>query len=79
LGGAIVILGMIAVLGAAYLILGRLRITEGRSGQKIIRFKAFERFSHWAHRGVLCRSRPDRAQHYLRKILLLRSSARTPL
>src|ERR1700675_3183420 len=27
-GGAIVILGMIAVLGAAYLILGRLRITE---------------------------------------------------
>src|ERR1700688_1573437 len=46
-GGAIVILGMIAVLGAAYLILGRLRITERRSGQKIIRFKAFERFSHW--------------------------------
>src|SRR6202795_3296636 len=46
-GGAIVILGMIAVLGAAYLILGRLRITEGRSGQKIIRFKAFEPFSHW--------------------------------
>src|ERR1700682_6850532 len=46
-GGAIVILGMIAILGAAYLILGRLRITEGRSGQKIIRFKAFERFSHW--------------------------------
>jgi formate dehydrogenase subunit gamma len=46
-GGAIVILGMIVVLGAAYLILGRLRITEGRSGQKIVRFKAFERFSHW--------------------------------
>jgi formate dehydrogenase subunit gamma len=46
-GGAIVILGMIAVLGAAYLILGRQRIREGRSGQKIIRFKAFERFSHW--------------------------------
>jgi formate dehydrogenase subunit gamma len=47
LGGAIVILGMIAVLGAAYLIMGRLRITAGRSGQKIVRFKAFERFSHW--------------------------------
>jgi formate dehydrogenase subunit gamma len=46
-GGAIVIIGMIALLGAAYLILGRLRITEGRSGRKIIRFKAFERFSHW--------------------------------
>jgi formate dehydrogenase subunit gamma len=46
-GGAIVILGMIAVLGAAYLTMGRLRITAGRSGLKIVRFKAFERFSHW--------------------------------
>ncbi len=46
-GGAIVILGMIAVLAAAYLIMGPLRITAGRSGRKIIRFKAFERFSHW--------------------------------
>src|SRR6202035_314479 len=46
-GAAIVILGMIAVLGAAYLIMGRLRITAGRSGQKIVRFQAFERFSHW--------------------------------
>jgi len=46
-GGAIVILGMIVVLGAAYLIMGRLRITAGRSGEKIVRFKAFERFSHW--------------------------------
>jgi formate dehydrogenase subunit gamma len=46
-GGAIVLLGMIAILAVAYLILGRLRITEGRSGRKIIRFKAFERFSHW--------------------------------
>ena len=46
-GGAIVILGMIAVLGVAYLIMGRLRITAGRSGRKIVRFKAFERFSHW--------------------------------
>src|SRR5258707_661958 len=46
-GGAIVILGMIVVLGAAYLIMGRLRIAAGRSGEKIVRFKAFERFSHW--------------------------------
>jgi formate dehydrogenase subunit gamma len=45
--GAIVILGMIAILGAAYLIMGRQRITAGRSGRKIVRFKAFERFSHW--------------------------------
>jgi len=46
-GGAIVILGTIALLGLAYLILGRLRITAGRSGQKVRRFRAFERFSHW--------------------------------
>jgi formate dehydrogenase subunit gamma len=45
--GAIVIIGMIAVLGGAYLILGRLRISAGRSGKKVHRFNAFERFSHW--------------------------------
>ena len=46
-GGAIVILGTIALLALAYLILGRIRIAAGRSGRKILRFKAFERFSHW--------------------------------
>jgi formate dehydrogenase subunit gamma len=46
-GGAIVILGMIVILAAAYFIIGRLRIAGGRSGQKIVRFRAFERFSHW--------------------------------
>src|SRR6202163_1931556 len=46
-GGAIVILGMVVVLAAAYLFMGRLRISAGRSGQKIVRFKAFERFAHW--------------------------------
>ena len=45
--GAIVIIGMIAVLGGAYLIVGRLRISAGRSGTKVQRFNAFERFSHW--------------------------------
>src|SRR5260370_5464958 len=45
--GAIVILGVIVVLGAAYLIMGRLRISAGRSGRKILRFKSFYRFSHW--------------------------------
>jgi formate dehydrogenase subunit gamma len=45
--GAIVILGMIVALGAAYLIMGRLRISKGRSGQKVPRFNSFERFSHW--------------------------------
>src|SRR6202140_1446076 len=46
-GGAIVILGTIALLGLAYVIVGRIRIAAGRSGRKILRFEAFERFSHW--------------------------------
>lgn len=45
--GAAVILGTIAILGLAYLILGPIRIARGRSGKKILRFKAFERFAHW--------------------------------
>ncbi len=45
--GAAVILGMIALLGIAYLLIGRLRISKGRSGWKVHRFNAFERFSHW--------------------------------
>lgn len=46
-GAAIVILGTIVLLGAAYLIMGRLRISAGRSGRTVVRFRAFERFSHW--------------------------------
>jgi formate dehydrogenase subunit gamma len=46
-GGAIVILGMVALLGLAYLIMGRIRISAGRSGKKVARFNGFERFSHW--------------------------------
>lgn len=45
--GAVVILGTIAILGLACLILGQIRIAEGRSGKRILRFKAFERFAHW--------------------------------
>ena len=45
--GAIVILGALAGLAAAYLILGRIRISAGRSGSKVPRFTSFERFSHW--------------------------------
>jgi formate dehydrogenase subunit gamma len=45
--GAIVLVGTIALLGLAYLIIGRIKIAAGRSGRKILRFKAFERFSHW--------------------------------
>src|ERR1700680_2517709 len=46
-GGAIVIVGTIVLLGLAYLTIGRIKIAAGRSGRKILRFKAFERFSHW--------------------------------
>jgi formate dehydrogenase subunit gamma len=46
-GSTIVILGTLAALGAAYLLLGPLRISAGRSGRKVPRFKAIERFAHW--------------------------------
>jgi formate dehydrogenase subunit gamma len=45
--GAIVILGTIVVLAAAYLLLGRIRMSKGRSGRTVPRFSAFERFVHW--------------------------------
>ncbi|MGE5145777.1 MAG: formate dehydrogenase subunit gamma [Candidatus Eiseniibacteriota bacterium] len=46
-GGAVAILGMIALLAAFYLIAGRLRISAGRSGIRILRFRAIERSAHW--------------------------------
>src|SRR4030081_1112710 len=46
-GAAAVILGTIVLLGAAYLVMGRIRISAGRSGRTLVRFRAFERFSHW--------------------------------
>jgi len=46
-GAAVAILGTIVLLAAAYLILGRIRISAGRSGRTVLRFRAFERFSHW--------------------------------
>jgi formate dehydrogenase subunit gamma len=45
--GAIIIVGTVAGLAAAYFLLGRIRISAGRSGRKVPRFNAFERFSHW--------------------------------
>jgi len=45
--GAIIILGMLAVLALGYWLFGRIRISAGRSGKKVKRFSAFERFSHW--------------------------------
>jgi formate dehydrogenase subunit gamma len=46
-GGAVIVLGMIALLGVFYLIVGPLRMKAGRSGTRVHRFNAFERFSHW--------------------------------
>jgi formate dehydrogenase subunit gamma len=46
-GAAVVLLGTVALLALAYVVVGRIRIAAGRSGRKILRFRAFERFSHW--------------------------------
>jgi formate dehydrogenase subunit gamma len=45
--GGIVILGMLALLVIFYLWRGMVKIVGGRSGRKIVRFSAFERFVHW--------------------------------
>jgi formate dehydrogenase subunit gamma len=45
--GTIVIFATLAALAAGYFILGRLRISAGRSGRKVLRYNAFERFAHW--------------------------------
>ena len=45
--GAIIVLGILAVLILFYLWRGMVRIPGGRSGRTIVRFNAFERFVHW--------------------------------
>lgn len=45
--GAVVILGVIALLVFYYLTRGTLRIESGRSGRTIVRFGPYERFVHW--------------------------------
>src|SRR5258707_15434655 len=40
--GVVAILGTLALLAVAYLLLGRLRISAGRSGRKVARFTGFE-------------------------------------
>ena len=45
--GGIAILGMLALLIIFYLWRGMVRLESGRSGRKIVRFNAFERFVHW--------------------------------
>jgi formate dehydrogenase subunit gamma len=45
--GVVVIFGMLAMLAAGYFLLGRMRISAGRAGIRLLRFTSFERFSHW--------------------------------
>lgn len=45
--GALVILGVIALLLVFYFIRGAIPIEGGRSGRTILRFNSFERFTHW--------------------------------
>src|SRR6476646_7836451 len=45
--GGIAIVGMRALLVVFYLARGMVRLESGRSGRKIVRFTAFERFVHW--------------------------------
>jgi formate dehydrogenase subunit gamma len=45
--GALAILGVLGLLVIFYLLRGMVRIESGRSGRKIVRFNAGERFVHW--------------------------------
>ncbi len=45
--GAVVILGVIALLAIFYFARGTIRIESGRSGRTIQRFNSFERCTHW--------------------------------
>src|SRR4051812_19423472 len=45
--GGVAILGMLAVLAIFLMVRGRIRLEGGFSGTKILRFAAFERFTHW--------------------------------
>jgi formate dehydrogenase subunit gamma len=45
--GGIAILGMIGLLAVFYLARGSVRIEAGRSGVRVLRFNAVERFIHW--------------------------------
>ncbi len=44
---AIAIIGAIALVIVFYLVRGPVKIESGRSGHKVVRFNAFERFVHW--------------------------------
>src|SRR5262249_58466182 len=60
--GAIVILATLAALAGAYLFLGRIRISSGRSGRKVPRFKAAERVAHLRNAGAFVVLRVSRVE-----------------
>ncbi len=45
--GGYLLLGTIALLAVFYLIRGRIRVDGEKTGRMVVRFEAFERFSHW--------------------------------
>ena len=45
--GAVAMGGMLALLLLFYLVRGRIRLDHPRTGRTVLRFKWFERFSHW--------------------------------
>jgi len=51
IGGAVVILGVIAVLAGLYLWKGPTRIAAGRAGRRIQRYSPIERANHWLTAG----------------------------
>jgi formate dehydrogenase subunit gamma len=49
--GGVAILGMLGLIVVFYAVRGTIRIEGGRSGIRILRFSAFERFNHWMTAG----------------------------
>ena len=45
--GGVAIIGMVVLLAIFLMVRGRIRVDHGLSGTKIVRFAAFERFTHW--------------------------------
>jgi formate dehydrogenase subunit gamma len=66
--GGLAILGMVVLLAAFYFTKGRIRLDHSEeSGRKILRFNAFERFTHWLTGDLLHRARRLRPQLHLRQ------------
>ncbi len=49
--GGWLLLGTIGFLALFYLVRGRIRVSHGLSGEKILRFNSIERFAHWVLAG----------------------------